>query len=35
MISNTKEIIVEAVKGDIEAGQKLAALLRAEFLQLI
>lgn len=28
MIVNTKELIVEAVKGDIEAGNKLATLLR-------
>lgn len=35
MISNTKVIIVDAVKGDIEAGNKLATTLRAEFMNLI
>jgi FKBP-type peptidyl-prolyl cis-trans isomerase (trigger factor) len=35
MIKNTKELIVDAVKGDIEAGNKLAAILRAEFMNLI
>lgn len=35
MIKNTKELIVEAVKGDIEAGNKLATTLRAEFMHLM
>jgi len=35
MIKNTKELIVEAVKGDIEAGNKMATTLRAEFMGLV